>query len=127
MSLPEKPSQCNIVAHLDDEAVIMAASESTMMAFWVVYPLFETSEGGMVYQLKDAPGQPDPTTDIDQAECLMRGTIKWDGCMDLMLGDSRGSIHFCGRHSALIFDRAIRAVFEIAEQRMSKFSPLDAV
>ena len=123
-----KPSECREV-RLPDIAIRFAA-ESHYMVFYVVSPLYTEllpdAQQKTSYQDKGSDSWPDPTDDIDNAHCLMQGSVKWDGCMDYVVGQD-GSLHVCGLDQALKLAHAISAVYAIAAQHIAAFNPMDAL
>lgn len=59
------------------------------------------------------------TKSIDEAEALIRGWIKWDGCCDLDIGEGDSyQLHFCGHKNARIVGRAIDAIYDLAAKHI---------
>lgn len=55
-----------------------------------------------------------PTTDFDEAQCFLRGSIKWDGCSNWGFVDSGCMIHFCGPEGPAEVARLFEKMYEIA-------------
>lgn len=51
--------------------------------------------GAPMWQRADSHFSPDPVGDIDLAEWYMRGTLKWDGCVDYEINRAHSSLHAC--------------------------------
>ena len=53
----------------------------------------------------------------DETELLIDGSLKWDGCANLQLGEEGGHLlHFCGRAHARIVDRAIGFLYDLGAE-----------
>lgn len=54
-----------------------------------------------LYERKGATSSGDHVTDPHDAEPLVNGTVKWDGCSHVFFGeaDNSGYIHLCGREA----------------------------
>lgn len=59
------------------------------------------------------------TSDLDQAELLVKGSIKWDGCSHNNFGDENGYLHACSRREMVRFGELFDRLFEIAQELMS--------
>lgn len=74
------------------------------------FKVFEHAIQGDVpeYRLKGAPGM-EFTPDLDKAEALFSGGLKWDGCINVIFDDQENCMpHFCdnpGDTFKRIFDR----------------------
>jgi len=60
----------------------------------------------------------DMTIDLDRAEILVKGSIKWDGCSHNTFGDRNGYIHACSRSEMVRFGELFNKLFEIAQELM---------
>ena len=57
----------------------------------------------------------DTTFDLEEARRMLSGTVKFDGCSDLIFfPDESGYEHFCGRKSASNIGQVIDAVYSLA-------------
>src|SRR5690242_15475325 len=52
--------------------------------------------GVKYYWRKGATSSEDNTTDFNNAERYIDGTVKWDGCSHFNFGDNTGYLHLCG-------------------------------
>jgi hypothetical protein len=50
-----------------------------------------------IYERKGATSSNDDTDTIDEAQTLIHGKVKWDGCSHYYFGDEEGYIHLCGK------------------------------
>lgn len=67
----------------------------------------------LLFEGKDALVLPqDLTTDIEAAETIIRGSIKWDGCSDLTMG----YMHHCGPSEVIKLGKLFEAIFEQAKE-----------
>lgn len=48
------------------------------------------------YEKKGANSSEDTTENIEEAQTLLRGRIKWDACSHVYFGDDNGYSHLCG-------------------------------
>lgn len=63
------------------------------------------------------------TTDISKAMRLMEGGIKWDGCVDMDIGEGEGyQLHFCNLEGTRIITRALEEVYALAAKKIPKWS-----
>ena len=51
-----------------------------------------------------------PTKELDEAERLIEGSVKWDGCANYNFGDDNGYLHLCG---AINVDDLAKVITEI--------------
>jgi len=72
-------------------------------------------DGSKQYPIRGAVSGMDTTDDLEQAQRMFTGTIKWDGCSDLnFFPDEDGYEHFCGRKGAIALGELINQAYEIA-------------
>jgi hypothetical protein len=64
----------------------------------------------------------DLTADPDQAEVLVKGTIKWDGCSHNTFGEGNGYLHACSRAEMVRFGELFNKLFDMAQELMSDSS-----
>jgi hypothetical protein len=56
------------------------------------------------------------TYSLDEAQRVVEGYIKWDGCSDITFyPDQGGNVHFCGEKSAKVIGELLRVTYQIAE------------
>ncbi len=118
----EKPSQCPEVVFVDGhnpmELRFQADPDGYWLAFWALPTIHASDDGEPVaYRKAGAVVQPTETVDPDDAETLIHGTVKWDGCADYEIGDERQGIyrmHACGRRHALAVAEAINHAYDRA-------------
>jgi hypothetical protein len=67
-----------------------------------------------IYERKGANSSEDETENLDEAQTLLRGIIKWDACSHVYFGDDEGYIHLCGGRSWFVFQQAVKRIWEIA-------------
>jgi len=54
-------------------------------------------ESRVLYPVKNAQSLPmDSTTNFDEAERYVEGSVKWDGCAHYYFGDEYAYLHLCG-------------------------------
>lgn len=95
---PDRPSRVAwasssdwLVASVLDSALIAA-----VVAFRVRYT---APDGRLTLEAEGADGSIDETVSFARATVAMHGTVNWDGCANLTLGDG-GYRHFCGPEAA---------------------------
>lgn len=82
-----------------------------------VYPLLY-SDTGANYFIQKEKDVAEHTEDILQAEKLFSGTIKWDGCIDVIFADQDNCIpHFCG-NPANQFKQIFDILYKFAAELM---------
>lgn len=59
----------------------------------------------------------DCTSNPDEAELFVEGSIKWDGCSDLTIGRD-GYIHSCGREGPQKLGALLERLYDIARDAM---------
>lgn len=103
---------------------------------WVVeYEYEENSVNFNAYEIVGFPlnkgGKPDfekkgtttgdvTTEDIEEAQTIIRGYIKWDGCSHYYFGDDDGYIHLCGGRLIDKISKGIKKIHKEAGQLMSR-------
>lgn len=70
-----------------------------------------------IYARKYATSSEDETRDIELAETLLRGIIKWDACSHLNYGDENGYVHTCGYLSWKQMHEVIKRVWNYATEK----------
>lgn len=71
-------------------------------AEFTVYTVLWLEEGKPFFQEKEAMTSPEPTTDLNEAEVYLSGSVKWDGCSNLMFDAQNDcALHFCGKKEAI--------------------------
>jgi hypothetical protein len=63
------------------------------------------------FSKKGAESSDDTTEKIEDAQTLICGTVKWDGCCHYNFGDEDGYIHLCGKHSTKNLIEVIQRVY----------------
>jgi hypothetical protein len=56
----------------------------------------------------------DETENLDEAQTMVKGLIKWDACSHIYFGDKDGYLHLCGGRNWFCFQEAIKRIWEIA-------------
>lgn len=70
-----------------------------------------------LYQRKGARLS-DDAEELDEAQPLFRGFVKWDACSDVYFGDEGGYIHLCGGESWFAFMKAVERIWDIAMKEL---------
>jgi len=116
-------------ATLKDEFVVFCCIGTR----WMNYVILEivagpvNGKGPVQFTQQGADSPLTFSTGLDDAQVFMYGSLKWDGCMDLTVGQGDDyQLHFCGRNSALIFQRVVERLYDIAAAHMSAFDPVIA-
>lgn len=83
----------------------------------------DTSKSGrLMYHLKGYKSSSDDTADINEAEPLLSGVVKWDGCAHLDFAPDRGGyVHVCGARDADRIGKVIRRLYDVAAEHMPGF------
>lgn len=77
-------------------------------AFEIVYEM----DGKDYFELKGSgTGASDAVDDMDKAERLVEGVVKWDGCSHLTFGDHEGYLHLCGKHNIESLSEIIKKIY----------------
>lgn len=71
-----------------------------------------------LYEKKGAKSSNDETENLDEAQTLIKGLIKWDVCSHVTFGDETGYIHLCGGRSWFNFQEAVKRIWEIAMKEL---------
>src|SRR3990167_1778255 len=77
------------------------------------------NSGEKVYEKKGSTNSEDETSDLENAQPLLAGRIKWDSCSHVYFGDD-GYIHLCGVYSWRQIYKAINKVWEYAKSKEFK-------
>lgn len=70
------------------------------------------------YKRKEATGGMDMTENLEEAQALLSGYIKWDACSHVTFGDENGYIHLCGGISWFNLIESIKRIWEIARKTL---------
>lgn len=70
-----------------------------------------------LYVRKDAKHGGDYVETLDEAQCVFRGSIKWDGCSNVET-DSGEALHLCGPEAWASFSKAIALLPSLALKAM---------
>lgn len=66
---------------------------------------------------KGARSSMDTTYELDEAQRVIDGYVKWDGCSDLdFFPDRNGNDHFCGKNNAMGLGLLIGEIYEFARE-----------
>lgn len=68
------------------------------------------------YELKGASSSDDVTKNIDEAQTLITGYIKFDGCSHVNFGDNDGYIHICGTENWTKIIETMCKIHELARE-----------
>lgn len=91
--------------HVDVEVFAIAAEDEDEK------PLFER---------RGATNSMDVTEDIENAQRVFNGMIKWDGCSHLnFFPDEEGYVHYCGKSSAVQLGELVGFVYDKAREEMA--------
>ncbi len=60
----------------------------------------------------------DSTPDLEKAEVMLDGFVKWDGCCEIKMDEQP---HFCGLDDMVEFHKACEAVMWIAAEHLTSF------
>ncbi len=64
-----------------------------------------------IYEKEGAKSSEDTTENIDEAQTLVRGVVKWDGCSHYTFGDEDGYIHLCGGSNVKNLSEIIKKIY----------------
>lgn len=79
-----------------------------------------------IYERLGSKGSGDETEDVKEAQTLIKGLVKWDGCSHLTFGDKDGYIHACGRRNIKNLTAAIEKIyFRCGELMPGHFDPTE--
>jgi hypothetical protein len=62
----------------------------------------------------------DPTKELDEAQRLVEGMIKWDGCAHYNFGDENGYLHLCGSGNADVLANTITEIHRRCGELMTE-------
>ena len=80
----------------------------------------EYNDGEKTYELRGATSSSETTANLEDAQTLIDGHIKWDGCSHVTFGDDEGYIHMCGFSSWKQMHEAIARTWEYARLKLSQ-------
>lgn len=107
------------IAHSDRFTVVYELGGSHVD--FRVYELIYESEGKRFYEEKEGiiPAV-DTTDDLEKAQAIFTGFVKWDGCSHFDFGETNH--HICGSESAKAWGELIPAVHATCMMLMGKES-----
>lgn len=85
-----------------------------------VFEIVVSGDGGNEYERKGATSGMDTTSNLDEAQPLLAGLIKWDGCSHVNFGDEEGYVHLCGGRSWFNFLKATERIWNIAMKELPR-------
>lgn len=99
-----------IVEHYED---IRATVVYQIDDYNVEFKAYEivANDGKKMYERKDSKGSGDEVYELKDAQTLIRGLVKWDGCSHFFFGDEEGYIHLCGRYCIVNVSELIKKIF----------------
>ena len=99
-------------------AFVEIANDPPKMEFTVL-EISGEDEKGKYYEIKNADSSDDTTYNRDNAQPLITGFIKWDGCSHINFGNE-GYIHLCGGSDWIMLMEATRRIWQIALKRLPR-------
>lgn len=60
----------------------------------------------------------DMAEDVSLAEAAASGSLKWDGCIDFIMGEDGGYHHFCDRARIIGFGKVLAKIYDIGNEMM---------
>ena len=73
-----------------------------------------------MYEMKGAKSSDETTKNIEEAQTLISGVVKWDGCSHYTFGDKDGYIHLCGNQSIKNIIQAIKKIYNRSGELMER-------
>lgn len=71
------------------------------------------------YERKDSRSSNDQTDNIDEAQRMLEGSVKWDGCSNIQFFPDDGAYtHFCGKNGAMEIGQVLATVYDLARVMM---------
>jgi hypothetical protein len=94
----------------------------------IIFVVFEVRElyerkpsGDWLFISREDDGILRETADIEAADLLVSGTVKWDGCVDYNWNQEKGSLHICsGRAGARQLADMFNEIFDLAIEIMPR-------
>jgi hypothetical protein len=104
-------------AHLENEVVV---GIEAFRSVGETYPIdMADDEAIKTFARKGSTDSLDITTDFSEAQRVLEGTIKWDGCSDInFYPDTAGNEHYCGKPVAIELGQVIGESYEFARELM---------
>lgn len=84
------------------------------------YEIVYTSNNKNSYEKLGAISSEDTTENIDEAQTLVKGIVKWDGCCHYTFGDEDGYIHLCGGNSVKRLSEIIKKIYNRCGELMNE-------
>jgi hypothetical protein len=69
-----------VIKHFEELGYSIVAEPSEYLVNYTIYEHEGYENGTPLFHKKDSGGYPDPVEDIKNAEPMLRGSVKWDGC-----------------------------------------------
>lgn len=79
----------------------------------VDFEVFDLDEYSLKFQKKNSTYSPNPVDTADEAEPLITGSVKWDGCSHSNFGRA-GYIHGCSRKEMVRLGTIYNHLFDLA-------------
>jgi hypothetical protein len=110
----------------DDASAVVTIEKKEASLDFKVYDVIGHSQDAKgdfttrLYERKGATRSGDDTENLDEAQTMLHGTIKWDACSHLYFGDEGGYLHVCGGNSWRQLQTVISRLFEYAEKELKQ-------
>jgi hypothetical protein len=96
----------------DIEATAVATPTPSFVSWRVVEQIGVMDNGTVLYERAGAGSSSDLVENIDDAETLIEGSIKWDGCGNLAISPDV-MLHLCGYRSVQQFTTLLDRLYEM--------------
>lgn len=106
-----------IIKWEDIDCVARVENDGLSLNF-AVFEIIANDNAGELYEKKGATSSEHWTHNIDEAQTLIKGIIKWDACSHVTFGDEEGYIHLCGGRSWFVFQEVVKRIWEIAMKEL---------
>lgn len=92
---------------------------------WVDFEAYEIVARGQnenksfdVLQYEKKNGNNEWVENIEEAQTLIHGAVKWDGCSHFYFGDENGYIHICGKRPMKNLIKAMEEIYNRSGELM---------
>lgn len=75
-----------------------------------------------IFERRGATSGMDTVYNPDEAQRVISGSIKWDGCSNITLfEDEQGFVHFCGKDGAAMYGKLLEEIYNIATAQIPRW------
>lgn len=108
-----------LIRDVGDYEIVVTERHSHWIGFNVYRVLGKTESGTRMYNRDGYQSSPDPVEDRAAAQVALSGSVKWDGCSNIIIDDE--PLHFCGRSDVKEFSTLLSAIYDLAAELIPSY------